>query len=179
MIQKNVPRATALNLGKGINIVKKMPGTNTIKEYFMPFAKHPEYSSAFIFNNNFKYRIWIIVDKLMENKVESAAPINPKYFVAGYNKTRKTIVLTRDACLNLSGLPVAKTTFIISIDKIYRKTDTEKILQGIATVLYSGAYIVASSGPENAIRNVKKGIPKIAVSSDIFSSAVFILFLSS
>lgn len=37
---------------------------------------------------------------LMESKVERAAPINPKYFVAGYNIIRKIIVLANDAVLN-------------------------------------------------------------------------------
>jgi hypothetical protein len=36
----------------------------------------------------------------MENKVESAAPTNPKYFVAGYNIIRKIMVLINEAVLN-------------------------------------------------------------------------------
>jgi hypothetical protein len=54
----------------------------------------------------------------MENNAESDAPINPKYLVAGYNIIKKKIVLSNDAVLYLSGLPIAKITFMLRIDNI-------------------------------------------------------------
>lgn len=179
MTQKNAPRATALNVCKGPNVVKTMPGINTIKEYFIPFAKQPKYSGTLIFNNDFKYRIWIIIAKLIENNAESAAPINPKYFVAGYKMMRKTIVLTSEAVLYLSGLPVAKTIFIIRIDKMYKKENMQHILKGIAIVLSSGEYTNVKIGRAYTIRNVKKGRPKVATISVNLSKEFFNLFMSS
>ena len=96
-----------------------------MNEYFIPFAKQPKYSNILIFNNDFKYRIWISIAKLIENNTESAAPINPKYFVAGYMIMRKTIVLTSEVVLYWSGLPVAKNIPTIRSDKMYKKENMQ------------------------------------------------------
>jgi hypothetical protein len=54
MIQKKAPMATDANCCHDTNVMKKMPGINTIKEYFMPLTKHRIYSIMVIFNNDFK-----------------------------------------------------------------------------------------------------------------------------
>jgi len=51
---KNAPMPTAHNCCKDINALKRIPGINTISEYFIPFVKFVKYSVIFIFNNFFK-----------------------------------------------------------------------------------------------------------------------------
>ena len=179
MIQKNTPRATALNFCKGTNAVTTIPGINTMNEYFIPFAKQPQYSRALIFNNGFKYRTWIVIAKHTENNVESDAPINPKYFVAGYIIMRKKIVLTNEAVLYLSGLPVAKKIPTIRVNERYKKENMQYMLKGIAIVLCAGEYINVKIGRAYTIMNVKKGRPKVATISVNWNKEFFNFSLSS
>ena len=54
MAQKNAPMQTAINSRKGTNVLKRIPGINTMNEYFIPFAKLAKYSGMLMFIKFFK-----------------------------------------------------------------------------------------------------------------------------